>query len=125
MTQKDVRRKGLALLLMSLVWAAGVLGLGLSHNIYFSAGCLFIIGLALSIWLNNLHTLLLTTVEGAMQGRVFSLNKIMMQMPMAWLIGGLLAEGLGYFGTLLLGSGLFVVLHLAAYWRTPELREKS
>ncbi|MFQ6026759.1 MAG: MFS transporter [Dehalococcoidia bacterium] len=122
MTQHDPRHKGLILVLMSLVWAAGVLGLGVSHNLYFSAGCLFVIGVALSIWVSNLNTLLQTTVETAMQGRVFSLNKIMMQMPMAWLLGGLLAEVLGFRGTLVIGVGVFVALHLVAYCRTQELR---
>lgn len=122
MTQKDVRRKGLMLVLMSVVWGLGLLGLGISQHIYFSAGCLFVIGAALTIWLNNLGFLLQTTVDPAMQGRVVSLNRVTMQMPMAWLIGGLLAEGLGYTGTLWLGSGVFVLLHLVAYWRTPELR---
>jgi predicted MFS family arabinose efflux permease len=122
MTRKDVSRKGLALVLMSAIWSLGLLGLAVSHNLYFSAGCLFVIGLTLTIWLNNLNTLLQTTIEPGMQGRVFSLNKVMMQLPMAWLIGGLLSEGLGYFGTLALGGGMFLFLHLMAYWRTPELR---
>ena len=121
-TQKDIRRKGLVLVLTSVAWALGVLGLAVSQQIYFSAGCLFLIGVALSIWLNNLNTLLLATVQPEMQGRVVSLNKVIMQLPMAWLVGGLLAQGLGHFGTMILGAGVFVVLHLAAYWRTPELR---
>ena len=124
-TQKDVRRKGLALVLMSVVWGLGVLGLGISQHIYFSAGCLFVIGAGLSIWLSNLSALLQTTVDPVMQGRVVSLNRVTMQLPMAWLIGGLLAEGLGYFGTLSLGAGVFVLLHLVAYWRTPELRQQN
>lgn len=123
MTQKDVRRKGLALVLMSLIWCLGVLGLGVSQNIFFSAGCLFIIGISLSIWLTNLNTLLLTTVDTLMQGRVISLNRVLMQLPLAWLLGGLLAEILGYFGTLALGGGLFLALHVVAYWSTPKLRE--
>ncbi len=38
------------LVLMSVVWGLGVLGLGISQHIYFSAGCLFVIGAALTIW---------------------------------------------------------------------------
>jgi hypothetical protein len=71
----------------------------------------------------NLNTLLQTPVEVGMQGRVFSLNQVIIQLPVTWLIGGLLAEGLGYFGTLSLGGGVLVLPHLVAYWRTPVLRQ--
>ena len=79
--------------------------------------------LALSIWINNLYKLLQTTVEPQMRGRVVSLNKVLMQQPTFWLVSGVVASVLGHLGTLLLGGGELVILHLAAYLRTPELRQ--
>ena len=119
----NIRRKGLVLTGVAFIWGLALVGLGFSREFYLSLGCLIIIGLALSIWLNNLYTLLQTTVEPQMRGRVISLNKVLMQQPMFWLVGGIVASVLGHLGTLLLGGGVLVLLHLIAYWRTPELRQ--
>ena len=106
----------------ALVWSAVLVGLAFSHSIYLSGACLFLIGVLWSIWMNNMNTLLLTTVSVEMQGRVVSINKILSQGGMAWLVGGMLGEALGQVGTFLLAGGVFALVSLIAYWRTPELR---
>jgi MFS family permease len=121
--RRDVRRKGLAMVIAALVWSLALAVLAFSGSFYLSLGCLFLIGVMWSIWMNNLNTLLQTTVPLAMQGRVISINKIVSQGGMAWLIGGLLGAALGLTTTFLLAGILFVALHLIAYWRTPELRQ--
>jgi predicted MFS family arabinose efflux permease len=86
-------------------------------------GCLFVIGVMWSVWMNNLNTLLQTTVPRDMQGRIISINKIVSQGGMAWLLGGILGSALGLTATFLLAGVVFIALHLLAYWRTPELRQ--
>ena len=107
----------------ALVWSLALAGLAFSHSFYLSAGCMFVIGVMWSVWMNNLNTLLQTTVPTEMHGRVISINKIFSQGGMAWLVGGLLATALGPAATFLLAAGVFTLLHLLAYWQTPELRQ--
>jgi predicted MFS family arabinose efflux permease len=121
--RRDVSRKGLAMVWSALVWSLALVGLAFSHSFYLSAGCMFVIGVMWSVWMNNLNTLLQTTVPTEMHGRVISINKIFSQGGMAWLVGGLLATALGPTATFLLAAGVFALLHLMAYWQTPELRQ--
>jgi MFS family permease len=121
--RKDVSRKGLAMTAAALVWSIALAGLAFSHSFYLSAACLFLIGVLWSVWMNNMNTLLQTTVPMEKQGRVVSINKILSQGGMTWLVGGMLGAALGQAGTFLLAGGVFAVLSLVAYWRTPELRQ--
>jgi MFS family permease len=121
--RRDVSRKGLALAAAAIVWSIALAGLAFSHSFYLSMGCLFVIGVMWSVWMNNLNTLLQTTVPRDMQGRIISINKIVSQGGMAWLLGGILGAALGLTATFLLAGVVFIALHLLAYWRTPELRQ--
>ena len=121
--RQDVSRKGLAMTAAALVWSLALAGLAFSHSFYLSGACLFLIGALWSVWMNNMNTLLQTTVAWEMQGRVVSINEIINQGGMAWLVGGLLGAALGQVYTFLLAGGVFVVFSLVAYWRTPELRQ--
>lgn len=121
--RRDVSRKGLAMVWSALIWCLALVGLAFSHSFYLSASCMFVIGVMWSVWMNNLNTLLQTTVPRQMQGRVISINKIFSQGGMTWLVGGLLAAALGPTATLLLAAGVFTLVHLMAYSRTPELRQ--
>ncbi len=121
--RQDVSRKGLAMTAAALVWGLALVGLAFSHSFYLSAACLFLIGILWSIWMNNMNTLLQTTVPVEKQGRVVSINKILSQGGMTWLLGGLLGAALGQMGTFLLAAGVFAVVSVVAYWRTPELRQ--
>ncbi len=121
--RKDVSRKGLAMTAAALVWSLALAGLAFSHSFYLSAAYLFLIGVLWSVWMNNMNTLLQTTVPVEKQGRVVSINKILSQGGMTWLVGGMLGAALGQAGTFLLAGGVFAVLSLVAYWRTPELRQ--
>ena len=105
-----------------LVWILALGGLAFSHSIYLSGACLFLIGVLWSVWMNNMNTLLQTTVAAEMEGRVVSINKILSQGGMAWLVGGTLGATLGQRETFLLAGAVWAVLSLVAYWRTPELR---
>jgi len=120
--RQDVSRKGLAMTVAALVWSLALGGLAFSHSIYFSGACLFLIGVLWSVWMNNMNTLLQTTVAAGMEGRVVSINKILSQGGMAWLVGGTLGATLGQRETFLLAGAVWAVLSLVAYWRTPELR---
>jgi MFS family permease len=120
---KDVSRKGLAMTAAALVWSLALGGLAFSHSFYLSAACLCLIGVLWSVWMNNMNTLLQTTIPIEMQGRVVSINKILSQGGMAWLVGGMLGAVLGQVGTFLLAGSVFAILSLVAYWRTPELRQ--
>ncbi|MBM3942390.1 MAG: MFS transporter [SAR202 cluster bacterium] len=120
--RKDVSRKGFAMVWSALVWSLCLAGLAFSRSFYLSAACMFVIGIMWSVWMNNLNTLLQTTVPTDMQGRVVAINKIFSQGGMTWLVGGLLAAAIGPKATFLLAAAVFVWLHLTAYWRTPELR---
>jgi hypothetical protein len=121
--RNDVSRKGLAMAVAAIVWSFALAGLAFSHSFYLSSGCLFVIGVMWSVWMNNLNTLLQTTVPREMQGRVITINKIVSQGGMAWLLGGILGSALGLTATFLLAGIVFIGLHLLAYWRTPELRQ--
>ena len=121
--RRDVSRKGLAMAVAAIVWSLALAGLAFSHSFYLSSGCLFVIGVMWSAWMNNLNTLLQTAVPREMRGRIISINKIVSQGGMAWLLGGILGSALGLTATFLLAGIVFIALHLLAYWRTPELRQ--
>lgn len=121
--RRDVSRKGLAMAVSALVWSMALVGLAFSHSVYVSAGCMFIIGVMWSVWMNSLNTMLQTTVPSEMHGRVISINKIFSQGGMAWLVGGLLASAIGPTATFLLAAAVFILLHILAYSRTRELRQ--
>ena len=121
--RRDVSRKGLAMAVAAIVWSLALAGLAFSHSFYLSSGCLFVIGVMWSAWMNNLNTLLQTAVPREMRGRIISINKIVSQGGMAWLLGGILGSALGLTATFLLAGIVFIALHPLAYWRTPELRQ--
>ena len=81
-------------------------------------------GIGAMYWVNNMNTLVQTSVPEEMQGRVMSIFRITKQsLPLGWLLGGVLSTLLGNVVTLVICASLFIGFNLLAYLRSSQLRE--
>ena len=86
--------------------------------------CSFLMGVGAMFWVNNMNTLIQTSVPEEMRGRVMGIFRITKQsMPLGWLLGGVMATLLGNVVTLVICAGMFIGFNLLAYLRSSQLRE--
>ena len=97
---------------------------GLSRNFYLTLAVQFVIGLGASFWIASVTTVLQTTVDEEMRGRVMGVYFMAMQlMGFGWIIGGFVAETLGNTSTLLLAGVGFMGLNILAYASSKPIRD--
>ena len=97
---------------------------GLSRIFYVTLLAQFVIGVGASFWITSVTTVLQTTVDEEMRGRVMGVYFMAIQlMGFGWIIGGYVAETLGNVNTLLLAGIGLMVLNLLAYASSKPLRE--
>ena len=120
----NVRRKGLIIMLMAVMVGGSFVVFGLSRIFYLTLIVQVVIGIGASFWIASVTTVLQTTVDEEMRGRVMGVYFMAMQlMGFGWIIGGYVAETLGNTSTLLLAGIGFMVLNLLAYASSRPLRE--
>ncbi len=74
-------------------------------------------------WVNNMHTLIQTSVLEEMRGRMMSIFRITRQsLTLGWLLGGVLSTLLGNVVTLVICAFMFIGFNLLAYLRSSQLR---
>ncbi len=111
-------------MLVSVIYGVVMLAFALSTNFQLSLMCSFLMGFAAMYWVNNMNTLMQTSVPEEMRGRVMSIFRITKQsLPLGWLLGGVLSTLLGNVVTLVICGSLFIGFNLLAYLRSSQLRE--
>ena len=120
----NVRRKGLVIMLASVTVGTSFIVFGLSAIFYVTLLAQFVIGIGASFWISSVTTVLQTTVDDEMRGRVMGVYFMAIQlMGFGWIIGGYVAESLGNESALLIAGGGFIVLNMVAFASSRSLRE--
>ena len=111
-------------MLASVIYGLVMLAFAFSTNFQLSLMCSFLMGFAAMYWVNNMNTLMQTSVPEEMRGRVMSIYRITRQsLPLGWLLGGVLSTLLGNVVTLVICASMFIGFNLLAYLRSSQLRE--
>ena len=120
----NVKRQGRVVVLAAIFMGVGMLGFAFSADFKLSLMCSFLMGFAAMYWLNNLNTLMQTSVPEEMRGRVMGIFRITKQgLPLAWLLGGVMSTLLGNVATLVICACVFIGFNLLAYLRSSQLRK--
>jgi MFS family permease len=122
----DLPRKGLMVILSTIVTAASYSLFAISGSFPLSVLALFISGLASAAWFTSIFTLLQTMVGDEMRGRIMGLAmSAAMLMGFGFMLGGLLADTYSPQVALHTSAGLWILWALIAFWRSPELRRAN
>ena len=120
----NIKRQGRVVVLAAVIFGVGMLVFAFSSNFKLSLMCSFLLGFAAMYWVNNMNTLIQTSVPEEMRGRVMSIFRITKQsLPLGWLLGGVLSTLFGNVATLVLCGCIFIGFNLLAYLRSSQLRE--
>jgi len=108
----------------AIVFGAGLIGVGVAHNLTFALVALGFVGLGMIVQLATSNTVLQTIVDDDKRGRVMSLYTmaVMGMAPFGSLFGGALAHRLGVPMTFLLGGVICVTGAILFALRIPVLR---
>ncbi|MXY13000.1 MAG: MFS transporter [Chloroflexi bacterium] len=92
----EVRRKGLAMLAGAVVWALGMIIIGLSQELWQAIAAGILMGFSPPLWMNSAQTVIMTAVPPPMRARMAALFALSFQMvPLGYLLGGVLADAFG------------------------------
>src|SRR6266705_260778 len=105
----------------AIVFGAGLIGVGVAHNLTFALVALGFVGLGMIVQLATSNTVLQTIVDDDKRGRVMSLYTmaVMGMAPFGSLFGGALAHRLGVPMTFLLGGVICVTGAILFSLRSP------
>ena len=89
-------RKGLAMLAGGVLWATGMIIIGLSQELWQAIAAGILMGFSPPLWMNSVQTVIITAVPAPMRARMAALFALSFQMvPAGYLLGGFLADALG------------------------------
>ena len=121
----DIPRKGLVILVTGMTWDALMATFGFSRSFPLSLSLLFLMGVAGSVHVNAITTLLQLSAEQHMRGRIMGLYHIAQaSFPLGFIIGGALAAGVSNEFALVLGAVVSTPVLLLVYARSPALRRR-
>jgi MFS family permease len=119
-----MRRRGLSLTLLGVVFGCGMMGFALSKSIELSCAISFVMGVTAGFWQNMLSAMVQLVAAPEMRGRVVSVFTMAFQlMGIGWLAAGTLATAFGNEATLIAAGTAFSVLSVAVYAVSKETRE--
>ncbi len=123
-SRTDIKRKGLLILVGSLVWAAGMVVFGYSRSYALSLAVMFAMGASVSGIISGVITLMQMHVPDEMRGRVMSIHSMSLQaVTLGWLVGGALSQAIGPERMLTLTASIFTGMTIAAFASSRALRE--
>ena len=109
----QIQRKGLAMVAGAVFWAAGMIIVGSSQELWQAIAAGVIMGFAPPLWMNSAQTVIMTAVPGPMRSRMAALFALSFQMvPLGYLVGGILADAFGPGLALQLLGAIGILLHL-------------
>jgi MFS family permease len=122
--RSGMRRRGLLVAVLSLVFGAGMVAFALSGSLVLSCLISFVMGVTAAFWQNLLGTLVQMVAAPELRGRAVAVFTMAFQMASAgWLLGGVLATLLSAQAAVVLAGIAFVVLSTAIFVACRELRE--
>ena len=118
-----MRRRGLRLTLLGVLFGAGMMAFALSQSFLLSCGVSFALGVTAGFWQNVLSAMVQVVAAPEMRGRVVGVFTMGFQLiGLGWLIGGTLATAIGVEATVLAAGFAFAGLSVAVYACSPETR---
>ncbi len=119
----SVKRKGVVVLVATLVWDIAMATFGVSRIFGVSLLLMFVMGFAGAYLGNALVTILQTMSSDEMRGRVMSIFIVAAEMgTVGWLAGGALAQWVGNEEALLIAAGAGTGVTVLAFIMSPALR---
>ena len=117
------RWTSLAVLLTSLVWAAGCVGFAFSPELTLSLAILFVMGIASIIWANAILLMIRAHLPNHFGDQVISIHAIGMSMiPIGWAVGGAIATLAGNEMALIIAAVASAAVPVIAYIGSTEFR---
>ena len=109
----QMRRKGLAMIGGAVIWASGMITIGIAQELWQAIAAAALMGLSPPLWMNSVQTVIMTAVPAQMRGRMAALFALAFQMvPVGYLVGGVLADAVGPALTLQLLGAIGLLAHL-------------
>ncbi len=109
----EIKRKGVAMLTGALIWATGMIAIGLSTELWQAVLAGVMMGFSPPLWMNSVQTVIMTAVPPNMRGRMASLFALTFQMvPLGYLVGGIVADRVGPANALMILGTVGILLHL-------------
>ena len=122
----QMSRRGLKLGVLGFVFAAGMIGFGLSRDVFLSTGIAFAMGATAMLWQNTLSATVQGLVQPEMKGRVMSIFTMGIQLVgLGWLLGGLLSTVAGPTFAVVVAGVAFAGFNLLVFVRSEEVRSMN
>ena len=119
----DLPRKAAVMLVGGALWDIPMAAFAFSSSFPLSLALLFLMGAGGALWMNLLLTLVQTSADDRMRGRVMSLYTLASQvMPLGVILGGALAVAVANWFPLVMGAALGTPLAIVLFSRSPALR---
>ena len=119
----DIPRKGLAILITGMTWDALMATFGFSRSFPLSLSLLFLMGLAGSVHVNAITTLMQLSAAEHIRGRIMGIYHIAQaSFPLGFIVGGALAAAVSNEFALVFGAMVSTPVLLLVYARSPALR---
>jgi predicted MFS family arabinose efflux permease len=119
-----LRRRGRLILLLSIVFAVGMVAFAFSGNLWLSCLISFVLGVTAAFWQNTLSAVVQIAAAPAMRGRVLAVFLMGFQLAsFGWLLGGVVATLLSPQAAVSIAGVAFGVLSLLIYAACREARE--
>jgi MFS family permease len=118
-----MRRRGLSLTLLGVVFGFGMMGFALSGSIAVSCAVSFVMGITAGFWQNMLSAMVQLVAAPEMRGRVVGVFTMAFQlMGIGWLAAGTMASAFGNQATLLVAGATFSLLSVGVFAVSKETR---
>ena len=119
----EIPKKSLVLTIAVIVYCIGVFIFATTTSIYIAYLGMFISGCTTALWMVIIFTLVQTSVDEKMRGRVVGVSQASLQLlGLGYLIGGIIAEFLGLTLALVIPAICWASLHIYGYLSSKEFR---
>lgn len=123
-SKPEWKRKIPPILIATAMFTVSISTFALSTYFPLTLAALAIVGAAISVWTSSTITLLQTQSDPKMIGRVMSVYSLSLQMMMlGWFLGAWIGEIVGNAQMMIVGTAIYLVLHLTLIFTSKELRK--
>jgi MFS family permease len=124
MTLSGLRRRGMLVAVLSVVFSAGMIVFALSTDLVLSCGASFAMGVTAAFWQNLLGAMVQTAAAPEMRGRTVAIFTMGYQLAnVGWLVGGVLATLLSVQAAVLMAAVAFGGIATLIFAVCREARE--
>ena len=123
-SKHEWERKIPPILIATAMFTVSIMTFALSTYFPLTLAALIIIGAAISVWTSSTITILQTQSNPKMIGRVMSVYSLSLQMMiLGWFLGAWIGEIVGNTQMMIVGTAIYLVLHLTLIFTSKELRK--